>query len=309
MDPLSQILSLLKPRSYITAGFDAGGDWSLLLDDLAGRIKCYAVLRGTCWLAHEGGEEAVRLVAGDCFVLPSGCAVRIGSDPTLTPTLSSEALTPDQSGGTVTYNGGGDVLLVGSRFDISGRHAAVLLQSLPPIIHLEGAADQSTLRWSIELMMQELRDAKAGSALIAQQLAHMMLVQTLRLHLVRQTGAGTGWFAALTDPRLGRALGALHADPAHGWTLQRLAGEAGMSRSVFARKFRATLGETPLSYLTRWRMVIAADRLAASQEPLRQVANAVGYESENAFNTAFRRVMGMAPRRFARIAEHTRSHA
>ncbi|MBS7456005.1 AraC family transcriptional regulator [Coralloluteibacterium stylophorae] len=300
MDPLSDILSLLRPRSYITAGFDAGGDWLLRLDDLHGRIKCYAVVRGSCWLeVEEDAAGAVRLDTGDCFVLPTGRAARIGSNLTLTPARASEVLAPDRDGGTVVYNGGGDVLLVGARFELGGQHAAGLLRSLPAVIHLHAARDQALLRSSIELMMQELQDREPGASLIAQHLAHMMLAQTLRLYLARQSGTGMGWFAALADPHLGAALGAIHADPARDWTLENLARCAGQSRTVFARRFRQVLDETPIAYLTRWRMLLAAERLLQGREPLARIAQAVGYDSENAFNTAFARVMGDSPRRYA----------
>lgn len=304
MDPLSELLSLLKPRSYITAGFDAGGDWSLRLDDLAGRIKCYAVIRGSCWLRLEGeGEAPIHLAPGDCFVLPSGRHARIASDLALEPVLASRSLSPDRDGETVVYNGGGDVFLAGSRFEVSGRHAERLLQTLPPVIHLRQATDQAVLRWSIELMMQELREAKPGASLVAQQLAHMMLVQTLRLYMAQTPDDRTGWLAALAHPQLGAALGAVHADPGRRWTLGELAETAGMSRTVFARRFREILGETPIGYATRWRMIIAAERLSSSRDSLAQIAQSVGYESENAFNVAFKRVMGAAPRRYAREAD------
>lgn len=192
MDPLSEILSLLKPRSYITAGFDAGGDWSLRLDDLKGRIKCYAVVSGSCWLSLEDGGEAIELAKGDSFVLPSGRPVRIGSDPALTPTLASEALSPDRNGETVTYNGGGSVMLVGSRFEANGRHTATLLSVLPPVMLLRGSADQAALRWSIEQMMKELREGRPGADVMAQHLANMMLVHTLRLYLNQQGGSALG---------------------------------------------------------------------------------------------------------------------
>ena len=303
MDPLSEILSFLKPRSYITAGFDAGGNWSLRLDDLAGRIKCYAVISGGCWLSLEGAGEPVDLAAGDCFVLPSGRPVRIASDLALGPTLASEALAPGRNGETVTYNGGGDVLLVGSRFEVNGRHAEALLHTFPPVMHLRGAADQAALRWSIELMMKELREARPGGSLMAQHLAHMMLVQTLRLYLSQQSSVEIGWFAALADPQLSAVLGAIHSDPAHDWRLDELAARAGMSRTVFARRFRERVGETPVAYVTRWRMMRAAERLISSREPLVRIARSAGYESENSFNTAFRRVMGRSPRRYARTGQ------
>lgn len=309
MDPLSEILSLLKPRSYITAGFDAGAPWSLNLDDLAGRIKCYAVLRGCCWLSFEDEGAPIKLVEDDCFVLPTGRAVCISSDPTVAPMRASEVLASNRDGETVIFNGGGDVLLAGSRFEVSGRHADVLLRTLPPVIHLTGSGDQTALRLSIELMMKELREAKPGASLVAQHLAHMMLAHTLRLYLSQQTGSEIGWFAGLADPQAGAAIGAIHSDPAYHWTLEKLASRAGMSRTAFARRFRQKTGETPIAYLTRWRMLLAAERLTAGDETLARVARVVGYESENAFNTAFARVMGVSPRRYAKTAVASDKHS
>ncbi|WP_437629851.1 AraC family transcriptional regulator [Sorangium sp. So ce854] len=300
MDPLSEVLSLLKPHSYITAGFDAGGAWALTLDDLTGRIKCYAVIKGTCWLAMQGIEAPVRIRSGDCFVLPSGRPVTIGSAPGVAPRRASEVLDPNRSGEVVTYNGGGDVFLVGSRFEVNGRHAEVLLRTMPPLMHVETSGDRARLRWSIELMMEELREARPGASLVAQQLAHMMLVQALRLYLSERSHDDVGWFAALADPQLSAALGAIHANPAFPWTLQALAARAGMSRSIFAERFRERVGETPIAYLTRWRMMLAGEKLIHGRDTLARIAGSLGYESEHAFNTAFKRVMGISPRRYAR---------
>lgn len=301
MDPLSEVLALLKPRSYITAGFDAGGAWALSLDDLAGRIKCYALVKGTCWLALEGGEvPPVRLSEGDCFVLPSGRPVKIASDMVTPPKRASEVLDPNRSGEVVTYNGGGDVFLVGSRFEVNGRHAEVLLRTLPPLIQVQTSGDQAKLRWSIELMMEELREARPGSSLVAQHLSHMMLVQALRLYLSQRSQGDIGWFAALADPQMSGAIAAMHRDPSFPWTLQDLAQRVGMSRSTFAQRFRERVGETPIGYLTRWRMMLAGERLINSRETIARIALSLGYASEHAFNTAFRRTMGYSPRRYAR---------
>ncbi|MGQ9365057.1 AraC family transcriptional regulator [Azospirillum sp. ST 5-10] len=304
MDPLSEVLALLKPRSYITAGFDAGGAWALTLDDLAGRIKCYAVIRGTCWLSLDGDDVPVRLDEGDCFVLPSGRSVRIASDLTVRAQRASEVLAPNRSGEIVVFNGGGDVFLVGSRFEVNGRHAEVLLRTLPPLIRVETSGDQAKLRWSIALMMEELREAQPGSSLVAQHLSHMMLVQALRLHLAQRPADEVGWFAALADPHMSAAIAAMHEDPSFAWTLPELARRAGMSRSTFAQRFRDKVGETPIGYLTRWRMMLAGERLIHGGDTIARVAMSLGYTSEHAFNTAFRRTMGCSPRRYARDRRH-----
>ncbi|WP_374373176.1 AraC family transcriptional regulator [Dongia sp.] len=300
MDPLSEVLALLKPRSYITAGFDAGGAWALALDDLAGRIKCYAVIKGTCWLSLGDKEAPVRLNAGDCFVLPSGRSVKIASDPSVPPKRASEVLDPNRSGERVTYNGGGDVFLVGSRFEVNGRHAEALLRTLPPIIRVETSGDQAKLRWSIELMMEELREAQPGFSLVAQHLSHMILVQALRLYLSDRSHHDIGWFAALADPQMSGAIAAMHADPSFPWTLEELARRTGMSRSTFAQRFRERVGETPIGYLTRWRMMLAGERLIDGRDTIARIALSLGYASEHAFSTAFKRTMGCSPGRYAR---------
>ncbi len=300
MDPLSDVLSLLKPRSYVSSGFDACGDWSIQFSNQQNRIKCYAVVSGECWLIVEDLTEPVRLRAGECFVLPSGRDFRLASDTVLTPVEAGTFFPPPSPGGVVRVNGGGGVFLVGSRFGVSGKNSLDLLRMLPPIVHIRREAEQSALIWSVERMRQELREQRPGNALIAQHLAHMMLVQALRLHLEESCNGGAGWFYALADKQLGAAITAIHADPAHRWTLQELAARAGMSRSSFALKFKMTVGETAMDYLTRWRMMLAGDRFENSNDPISAVAISLGYESESAFSTAFKRVMGCTPRQYSR---------
>jgi AraC-like DNA-binding protein len=299
MDPLSDVLSLLRPQSHVSAGFDAGGDWAIAFPGNIG-IKCYAVVSGGCFLVVEGVDEAVRLAAGDCFLLPSGRAFRMASDPAVPPVEASTVFPPPRAGGVVTYNGGGDVFLVGSRFTLSGAHADILMGMMPPIIHIKKESDQAALRFSVEHMMQELREPRPGNFLVAQHLAHLMLIQALRMHMAEGPRGGVGWLFALADKQMGAAIGAIHADPARRWTLNDLAALAGMSRSSFALKFKQTVGQAPMDYLTRWRMLLAGDRLAHGGEPVSVIALSLGYESESAFSTAFKRVMGRSPRQYGR---------
>jgi AraC-like DNA-binding protein len=176
----------------------------------------------------------------------------------------------------------------------------MLLQSLPPIVHIRRESDKAAMRWSLERMREELRDPQPGSSLIAQQLAYMMLIQALRLHLADAASAGPGWLSALSDKHMNIAIASMHNDPGYPWTLQSLAERVGMSRSVFALRFRETVGATPMEYLTRWRMLLAADRLKNSSDGLSTIAQSLGYESESAFGKAFRRVMGCSPRQYTR---------
>lgn len=302
MDPLSEFLSLLRARSAISSRFDAEGDWSIRFGGQHKHIKCYVILSGECWLAVDGIENVMRVEQGDCFVLPGGRPFRLASDLAL-PSVAASAIFPEaRAGGMVTVAGGGSFSMVISRFAISGKHADLLLELLPPIVHLRKESDQVALRWSVERMMQELREKQPGGDLIAQDLAHMMLVQALRVHLAEAFGQGTGWFFALADKQLSLAITAMHADPARRWTLRGLGMQAGMSRSVFALRFKEIAGETPMQYLTRWRMLLACDRLEHAGDPVALIAEALGYESESAFSAAFRRFMGCSPRQYCRAA-------
>jgi AraC-like DNA-binding protein len=307
MDPLSTVLALLKPRSAASGGFDAGGDWSVRFRAHQG-IKCIAVVSGEGWFRLEGEADAMALRPGDCLLLPSGRPFVLASargaaaNP---PPLNAPPLDAVAAFGfpldrrIAVLNGGGDFLGLGGHFLLE-RQAELLLDVLPPVVRLERATDRAAMRWSLEQMREELAGGRPGGDLIAQQLASVMLVQALRLYLTERAGDGTGWLSALADPQIGAAMAAIHDDPAAPWTLEALARRAGLSRSGFAARFRALVGAPPGDYLTRWRMRVAADRLGAPGVRLAEVAAAVGYESENAFSTAFRRVMGVSPRRWAR---------
>jgi AraC-like DNA-binding protein len=299
MDPLSDVLSLLKPRSYMSGGFDVGGELSVQFPKYEG-IKCYALVSGQCWLAVEGVDDAVLMKPGDCFLLPRGWPFRLATDLTLTPVDFRTILSARRERGIASYNGGGDGFIVGGHFLLSGKHAGMLLGMLPPIVHLQKESDKAALRWSLDRMRQELHDPQPGGSLIAQHLAYMLLVQALRLHLAEGLKGGVGWLFALADQQMSAAIGAMHDDPAHRWTLQELGKRAGMSRSTFALKFKEKVGSSPMDYLTRWRMMLAGDRLVSSGDPVSAIALSLGYESESAFSTAFKRVMGCSPRQYSR---------
>ena len=222
-------------------------------------IKCYAVVSGQIWLAVEGVSDPVRLKTGDCFLLaarlafPSrdrfdGCA---GRGPFVLPTAR-------RSGGVVTVNGGGECLVVGGHFALIGDHAGMLLGVLPPIVHIRKESDKAAMRWSLERMRQELREGEPGGFLMAQHLAHLMLLQALRLHLAEGSAAGVGWLFALGDKQISAAIAAIHEAPAHPWTLQTLAERAGMSRSTFALRFKERVGSVAdgifdaLAHVARW---------------------------------------------------------
>ncbi|WP_254061686.1 AraC family transcriptional regulator [Granulicella sp. L60] len=263
-------------------------------------IKCYAVVSGQCWLSVEGVPDAVLLTAGDCFLLPHGLPFCLATDLSLTPVDFSKFLMALKSGEMAPRKEGGGHYIVGGHFVLTGSHADILLKSLPPIVHIRKESDKAAMRWSLERMKEELRDPQPGSSLISQQLAYMMLVQALRLHVAEGARGGVGWLFALADKQMSAAITCMHDDPGHPWTLQKLAERIGMSRSVFALRFKETVGTTPMEYLTRWRMLLAGDKLNNSGDSISVIALSLGYGSESAFGKAFKRMMGCSPRQYTR---------
>ncbi len=298
MDPLSEVISFLELRNYLVGGFEAGGDWSIRFDPFNG-VKCYAVTSGVCWLAVEGAGEPVLFKQGDCLLLPRGSPFRVASDPALPPEDWKRHFLGAREGALVRLNDGGGVTVLGGHFQLAGAQADMLLGMLPPVVHLRSEIDCATLRWAIDRMRQERVDPKPGGFLIVQQLVTMIFVQALRLHL--DEGKGVGWLFALSDKHVGAAIAAIHREPARRWTVAALALEVGMPRSGFAARFGQLVGDGPIEYLTRWRMLLAGRSLLRG-EPIGAVARSLGYESESAFSTAFKRVMGSSPRHHARLA-------
>ena len=301
MDPLSEVLALLKPQSLASGGFMVPGDMAIYFPKHQG-IKCYAVLAGQCWLVVEGVPAPVLLDAGDCFLLPRGMPFQLTTDLSLEPvhyTLAWGRLSKTNDAAAIPE---GARYIAGGFFGFTGSHAEMLLHSLPPIVHIRRESDKAAMRWALDRLREELRDPQPGGSLIAQQLAFTMLIQALRLHLADAGSAGRGWLSALADKHMSIAIAGMHNDPGYPWTLQSLAEHVGMSRSVFALRFRETVGATPMEYLARWRMLLAADRLKNSSDGISAIAQSLGYESESAFGKAFRRVMGCSPRQYTRCA-------
>ena len=303
MDPLSDVLSLLRDRNYHSATLSLGGDWAFTFPEREG-IKFTAVVKGNCWLQVEGEQQPQRLQQGDCFLMTRGMPFSLYSDmsqPVMDSDGHFQTLAADE---LALHYGGDDIQLVGGRFDFSGVPTQLLLSSLPSLVHVQANDPQaSLLRWALERFTSELQQKRPGRSLMNEHLAHLMLVEVLRTHLATLDSTGIGWFYGLADRNLSVALSAIHADPAHRWSVQELAQLATMSRSAFALRFKQVVGAAPMEYLTHWRMLLASDRLKNSDDAVSTIAFSLGYESESAFSTAFKRVMSQSPRHYVR--EHT----
>ncbi|WP_380181191.1 AraC family transcriptional regulator [Kalamiella sp. sgz302252] len=294
MDPLSQLLSLLKAESYVSGGVVLSASLSVQWPAHDG-VKCYAVVAGECWLSVEGIADPIRLTAGDCYLLPPGPPFRLATDLSLQSVDFTTVRTEMTTGIAVKSEEKSGCFLVGGHFLLAGHAAQMLLGSLPPVVHIRHDADKAAMLWALERMAQEVCNPQPGAGLIVQQLAFMLLIQALRLHVNDGQQANVGWLFALRDKKLSAAIASIHKDPGHSWTLASLAAQAGMSRSAFARHFRQTAGVTPIDYLTQWRMLLACDRLQHSNDSIALISATSGYESESAFAKAFKRVIGCSP--------------
>lgn len=299
MDPLSDVLSLLKLRSYVSGGFEVGGDWAVQFGAFEG-IKFHAILRGQCWVCVDGEPEPLKVSQGECFLLARGKPFRMASDPMVEAIDFRSLVSHVKDGRIVTYNGGGEFMSMGGYFTLADGQADLLLNVLPPVIHVRDEAGSSTLRWCIERMGDELRDPQPGGRIVAQQLATMVLVRALRLQLSGERNDSVGWLSALADKRMRAAINVMHESPGAKWSLQSLAEQAAMSRTSFASRFKELVGLSPMDYLTRWRMTLAANRLTRTRDSVAEIGLALGYESGKSFSTAFKRVMNCSPRQYGR---------
>jgi len=213
------------------------------------------------------------------------------------------ALHPKDAQGTVyALRGNGPLTRVtGGFFDIDTLRVNPLMQALPPVIHLKGS-DAAVQRWlapTLDFIHAEMDAGMQGAQTVLRRMADVLFIQAVRAYAT-QHGCVSGWLRGLSDRRIGQALMTLHARYAEPWTLESLAREVGMSRTLLAVQFKELVGESPINYLTRWRITRAANRLRSERVSLDRVAEGVGYTSDAVFSKAFRRITGVAPGRFRR---------
>ena len=299
MDPLSDLIGLLNPAHCAATEFDFGGEWCIDFPLYSG-IKCHVLVSGGGWLSVEGAPEPILASAGDCVLLPHGRPFRIASDLDLSPIDAQTLYEMSPESAKSVLNGGGDASGFACHFELDGPGAELLLETLPLALHFRKESQRATLRWCLERMTQELLAPEIGSSTVIEQLARMVLVEALRQYVAQEPTSRSGWLFALADRNMAAAIQAIHQDPARGWSVQALAEHVGMSRTNFALRFSKAMGRSPMDYVTQWRMTIAADRLKASDAPISVLAESLGYESESAFSTAFKRVMGCSPRRYGK---------
>ncbi len=317
-DSISDVLSLLDTRAHFSASLATGGDWAIYFPGNEG-LKFCAIVRGKCWLAVDGMAQPVELNSielnpievnpielnqGDCFLITTDTPYRLASDLSLEP-IDARAVYAEVTDGRAAYRPSRktmlDSMLLGGRFSFDRTQTSILLDSLPPVIHIRAKSTQAAIIACIaEELMEELSTAAPGAALMVDHLAHMLFVQVLRAYLASGEKLPVGWLGALTEPRVGLTLDRIHQNPGRRWTLDDLALAAGMSRSAFCALFKKLVGMAPLDYLLRWRMQLATKALRKNTKSVATIALSLGYGSESAFGNAFKRVIGKAPGRYQR---------
>lgn len=306
LDPLSDVLELVRARCSLSGRLVAGGRWTRRFANLK-VIKICAAIEGACWCFMEGMTEPAPFTAGNVLVINGTRSLILASDPALITEAVTTTLVQDESG-VYRLGQGDDFTMLGGMIAVDSRRQPLLLDGLPPLIHIDaGAPDAAGLGWLLGQIVQEMGEvSKPGKSIILAELAQLLFVQALRAYLASAPEGDAGWIKGLGDKRLAPALGCIHAEPSRAWSLEDLARAAGMSRTSFAVRFREVMGMPPLTYLTNWRMLLA-ERALRSGASIAQVADDIGYTSESAFSNAFKRTMGVAPGRSRKISEHDRA--
>jgi len=304
-DPLSDVLELVSARCSLSGQLVAGGGWTRRFGNVDA-IKILAVTHGACWYSVDGMAQPAPFKAGDVLVTNGKCGLVLASDPALIAHASSTPRIQDEHG-VYRLGHGNDIALLGGIVEVDDRRSPLLLDALPPFIHVDASAsDAVEVAWLLRRIDEEMRAAgRAGRAIILAQLTQLLFVQTLRAYLACAPEADVGWIKGIGDRRLAPALARLHAEPARAWTLEGLAYVAGMSRTAFAVRFRNVMGVPPLTYLTNWRMLLAERDLRGGAS-IAEAAEAIGYTSESAFSNAFRRTLGVAPGRLRKASGEIR---
>jgi AraC-like DNA-binding protein len=297
-DPLSDALALANARLVVSGGFAIGGTWALVAWPQA-RLKLTAVVRGTCWVLTDAPEPPLRLAEGDVAVLNDRRRVVLASDPTAADPVDPSDLFGPGRAPIVRLTDTEDVLVIGGHVDLNQAGEDLLLTALPPVTAVRsGTAPAPMLRWLLDRLQHELTSDEPGGELAVRQYSQLLLLEVLRAHLGNTDAFPAGWMRALADDRLAPALRLMHADPGRAWQLPELARAAAMSRTTFAERFRTVAGMPPLTYLHRWRMRLAERALREDDTPIATLAPSLGYTSESAFSNAFKRTVGVAPRRY-----------
>lgn len=307
MDALTDILRTVHLRGSVYCRSEMSAPWGIAVPT-SEAAQFHVVRRGRCWLSIEESARVkpTLLESGDVVLVPQGHAHILVDEPSTVPESLAQLIAeqePKVCGTPLRHGGGGDeVTLICGYFTFESSAVHPLLSVLPPLITVrgEGGRARSWLMSTLDLIAEESVTGRPGGETLIDRLSEALFIQVLRTHLEEDRRTTPSWLAGLRDPQIARVLALIHRHPDERWTVEALAQRLGMSRSAFSSRFRALVGEPPLSYVTRWRMQVAAVHLREAQLTLPEIAERVGYQAEASFSKIFKKAWGVAPATYRR---------
>jgi len=306
MDALSGFLEGPRARGAFLLRSVLEPPWSLRIQDEA-PLTIVALVRGGAWIVLDGAEP-VALGPGDVAILRGPDHYTVADDPVTPPdvvihpgqhctTLDGRSMVDAMRLGVRTWGNSptGSVVMLTGTYQSDGEISRRLLEALPQLTLITAAS------WScpvVPLLAEEIVKDDPGQEVVLDRLLDLLLVAALRASFSRPGTGAPAWYRAQDDPVVGRALRLMHNEPAHPWTVATLAAASSVSRATLARRFNELVGETPMAFLTAWRLAFAADLLLETDTSVSAVARQVGYSSPFTFSTAFKRTYGVGPRAY-----------
>jgi AraC-like DNA-binding protein len=298
MDALSGVLESAKLKTVIYPKFQFTSSWGIEMEQDS-RSQFWRLLKGTCYL-RVPGEKAIKMNVGDIVCIPHGSKHLISGKSNTACVPASQFGKAYHSGKPLFQGKDEETLLMGGHFEFTPSVQHPFIKSLPKVIHINTTKELNLWLEQAALMMnEEISSEKIGSKLILGRLVDILFVLIIRAY-IEQVDIKKGFLLALKDTRISNSLKSMHESPEKDWTLLQLAVTAGMSRSLYCREFKRLVGETPLSYLTNWRILKSKEILSESKENISEIAGRVGYQSEAAFNRLFKSKVGETPATYRR---------
>lgn len=320
MDVLSEVLKVVRLRGALFYNAEFSSPWSVYAASSRKLARYFAtgpepvvvyhlLTEGRAAVRLDSGDR-INLEAGDIVMVPHGERHIMENGPATHTMDDSEHLTDVLSQGLKRWRvgGGGEVTrFVCGYMACEPRLGQILLAGLPPVfkVSMRTRTSGAWLEESIRFFVDQNDRSQPGGEAMLTKLSEVLFVETLRAWIAQLPPQQTGWLAGARDPEVGKVLALMHRNPAHPWTIANLAKEAGISRSILAERFRHYLDQAPMAYLTRWRLQLGAQMLTSTNYSVVQIAAEVGYESEAAFNRAFKREFEVPPARFRSRSRHS----
>jgi AraC-like DNA-binding protein len=310
MDALSDVLRVARLSGGVFMRADFTAPWCIaaqlspdkcapFLKRTAHIIPFHYVIEGEFFARVEGGEP-VLLRSGELVLFPGNDVHVMGTDLGLPPAKAADIVLPSDGSGlrSIRHGGGGaPTKLICGYLGSETVQGNPIIAAMPGLIHLkiEEFGPAEWIRTSFEYAAGEVSAGRIGSDTVLSRLSELLFVEAVRRYVDNVPAGQTGWLAGLQDASVARALALMHGDIAREWSVDELARETGLSRSVLAEKFTRLVGMAPIHYLMHWRMQVAAQKLKETSASLAQIAESVGYESDAAFSRAFKKTFGRAP--------------